>query len=153
MRRVLVGAVLFVLAFVAPAIGSTPSVFAIYGWIDSPSTYMSQPYGPDFNITGWTFDCRSGQQPPFVAVLDHDMSLEGTGKPTVKWIVNYTVNRALVRPDVQAAYDGACPGLSANTGYTVYITEPLTPGLHFLTVFWTTGDGLARSNGVAVDVP
>jgi hypothetical protein len=54
---------------------------------------------------------------------------------------------------VQAAYGGACPNVSAFTGYGVTINEPLTPGLHFLTVFWTTGDGLARSNGVGVEVP
>jgi hypothetical protein len=122
--------------------------FAIYGWIDSPSPYMTQHYGPNFTIMGWTFDCRSGQQPPLVAVLDHEFSTH-----IVKWITQYTVNRAIARPDVQTAYGGACPNVSTLTGYGVTINEPLSSGLHFLTVFWTTGDGLARSNGVGVEVP
>lgn len=150
MRRILLGVLFVSLCFATSAIGQAPRRLAapIYGFIDSPSQYEFTPYTADLHIDGWAFDCRSGQQPPFVAVADHDM-----GQQTVTWLTSYTLFRDLARPDVRTAYAPACPNVTANSGYAIYPNTPLGQGVHFLTVFWTTGDGLARSTGIAVVVP
>lgn len=151
MRRIAVGAVLVLCALVKPATGQVEPPappFALNSWIDSPSPLVVTDYTLDFHVSGWAFDCRTGQLPPFVAVLDHDYTTQ-----QVTWLTSYLVFRELPRPDVQAQFAGMCPNVSSATGYAVYPRADLPPGLHTLAIFWNTGDGLSRSQNVTVNVP
>jgi hypothetical protein len=123
----------------------------IAGNIDLPSPYLSHPYDPAFYIAGWCVDVVEGQQPPFVAVLHHDLS-----RQTARWITSFLVERGLPRPDVRDYLAQFYPSIQDNMafGYHVYPNAGLLPsGMHFFAVFWTTGDGISQSNSVAMEVP
>jgi hypothetical protein len=118
--------------------------FPLHGYIDSPDWRAIPDYFVGFPISGWEHDCRTGEQPPFVAVTVKEVG----DKPT-RWITNYTIERGISRPDVRNAYMFACPAIGTNEafGYTLRINEVLPPGVYSLTVFWTTGDAKTSSDG------
>ena len=151
-------AVLWMLALASPAIGqNTPAclgcgsrpVFPLHGWIDAPHWSAVNTYYVGYPISGWQLDGRAGQQPPFVAI-----SVREFGPHQPRWVVNYTVERSLSRPDVREAYLPSYPAIGTNDafGYTVRINEILSPGLYVITVFWSSGDELTRSENRFVRV-
>lgn len=125
-----------------PAAATPKPPFPLHGYIDSPDWRAVADYYIEFPISGWSLDCRDGQQPPFVAVLVKEIG----DKPS-RWVTSFTVERALSRPDVRLAYGNACPNIDTNDkfGYTVRVNEVLPPGVYSLAVFWTSGDGKSRS--------
>lgn len=145
MRGFLLGVALTTVALTT---GAQSAPFPLTGWIDTPSPFVVNDYVSDFHITGWMLDCRDGQLPPFVAVLDHDIA---TG--VTQYLSSYIVFRDLARPDVQAAVSKTCPLTSVATGYAVYPNTPLTPGLHYFSLLWSSNDGYTRSQITAVIVP
>lgn len=148
MRRILGVAILSILGVAVPAVGQVGPhpLPPLHGFIDIPDWRVFADYYVGFPISGWELDCRDGQQSPFVAVLVKEFG----DKPS-RWITNFTVERALHRPDVRDYYaaQNACPAIGTNDafGYTVRINEVLPPGLYSLTVFWKSNDERARSEG------
>jgi hypothetical protein len=157
MQRAILGGLLVALALSSPAIGQPPciscntprQVFPLHGWIDDPHWSTVGTYYVGYPLSGWHLDGRDGQQPPYVAVTVREF-----GERHARWVMNYTVERALHRPDVREAYLPSYPAIGANDafGYTVRINEILSPGLYVITVFWSSGDDLARSDGRFVRV-
>lgn len=79
-------------------------------------------------VAGWAFNCaRGGQQPRFMQLT----LVDSRGQ-----IHYFVTGRAgpIFRPDVQAAYTGACRDMNAWTGVHLYFHSPPPAGEYVLSV-------------------
>jgi hypothetical protein len=102
--------------------------------IDVPAPDASVSAGSLW-IGGWAFDCTTGQMPTeaTIGLWNYD---------TGQWIfpARYFVVRGIYRPDVQAAFIGACPTMGAYNGFVIYLTQP--PSGHYrVAVTWASSYG------------
>lgn len=98
-------------------------------------------------VNGWAFDCATGTQPPEVTV--GFWSLDGAGW----WFPpEIGVVRNVWRPDVQAAFVGACPLLRDDTGYWLYTSWPPS-GQWRVYVAWAAADGAQAVDSRDVTIP
>lgn len=142
MRRV-IGCVLLLLVLGFPAHAQAPPIldFGILSYLDYPRA-GDVVRRSQFYLMGWAFECRSGLQPVTQRIGDVTVGFFQPGRGTV--LANYQVFGSWERPDVAAAFRGACPAIGPYVGYGMGIANVPPAGVWTVTVAWATQDGAGR---------
>jgi hypothetical protein len=97
----------------------------VYSYVDSPTPEQTVS-ASNFVIEGWGFECVSGLVADRVDLSYQDY--DGYWRPLLQ--PAYTLNYGSIpRPDVWMAYRPACPGVPANSGWHLLVTNPPPVGL------------------------
>jgi hypothetical protein len=110
------------------------------------------PYGSLY-LAGWSFDCNTGTHPPALFVGMRRQSLPPPGG-SMTWLpaTTYVVG-PIYRPDVTAAFGGACPSITdTSTGYAIYFSDQPPVGVWELTVAWANYSGLQTTQTMLVQI-
>lgn len=124
-RGVLLLAVL--LAACLPSTGSAGA--GVVSWVDvpAPETLLSA----DGLLAGWGFECYTGAATDRVDVWYQGD--DGNFVP-VQTPGAATLYPGLYRPDVRAAFAGACPNVTPWVGWHVYVHAPIPSGRRTLAI-------------------
>ncbi|HEU4890004.1 MAG TPA: hypothetical protein VFT47_00545 [Vicinamibacterales bacterium] len=130
-KRILVAILLSVIVAVSYDDNKTYATEAMYGYVDIPTSGQTIARGA-FYVAGWAFECSTGNAPVSMSI--------GLFNPSIGWwIPNITRYTGIHRPDVSAAYSGACPNVTDYSGYHIYPSAWPPPGQWTLHVNWTDG--------------
>lgn len=101
----------------------------VWSWVDYPRDQRTVA-ASNFYVQGWGFECVSGRPIDRVDVYYQDY--EGIYHPVKQpeWAL---LHGAIGRPDVVAAFAGACPNVAANSGWQLRVTG-IPPGLRRVTI-------------------
>lgn len=104
-------------------------------------------------LAGWAFDCNTGTHPPAVTVGMRRQSLPPPGGSMTWFPSNIYVVGPVSRPDVTAAFGGACPAITdTSTGYAIYFGDQPPVGVWELTVAWANFSGLQTTQTMFVQI-
>lgn len=133
-KRILVAILLLVGGAIRYDANTAYATQSMYGYVDIPSSGQSVARGA-FYVAGWAFECATGNPPVSMTYHLHNPAIGN-------WIPSsYTLYTGVHRPDVSAAYSGACPNVTDYSGYHLYPGSGNWPpaGSWTLHVAWTDG--------------
>ena len=122
-------------------------------YVDLPPDPAAQPSVPvveadaDWWVAGWAFECVSGRLVDRVDV--YASNDDGTFAPVQWWRTELTTG--IPRPDVEAAFQTACPKVQYATGYGLKVMSGAVPtGTRVIRVLAWSGPYLHISQRVVV---
>lgn len=126
----------------APTTTTAPADYGLLGYVDYPREDQVLRRS-EFYVMGWMFECRSGLQPFTQRIGDITIGFFAPGQGN-KLPGRLEVFGGWERPDVAAAFSGACPSVGKFVGYGLGVTGLPPAGTWTLTVSWITWDGAGR---------
>lgn len=136
MRQLIAAVVLALLCIVSTS--AQPPIYSVVDW-----------HTTNVVIAGWSLDCSEGSRPAGLEVQVSDAETGAVLSSDVlqpRWYVPQSVGGwvlypGLQRPDVLAAFAGACPLLATHDqdrlGFHLYRSTPLLPGRYRVSVRYT----------------
>jgi hypothetical protein len=153
LRRV--GLAVLALVACAPIVGHTQAKDFILASADLPGVEADGVahvnYG-SFYLAGWAMDCATGARPDAVFVGLRRLTV--AAGESAQWAPASIIPVGpIYRPDVAAAFGGACTGVTAlSTGYALYLNPQPPPGLWRVFVVWANYDGSQTAQTLVVNI-